>query len=173
VGGRSARAALRAPGLWPIKETAPELQTLVFGPTFRNQQDRIEVGAGFAYVNSKWRFPFELSVEPTWRRNKRVESNERNFRRVRTSGLVEAWSRSSSWESTAIALTAFYDTQNDSFNNLEFGGAVTQGIGRRLAVSGNLAWSGLWPEGAPFDNAAIGSFGASYTIGAGVRCGGF
>jgi len=53
------------PGPWPIKESAPAVQTLVAGPTFRNQKHRIGVGAGIGYVNSKWRFPFELSIEPT------------------------------------------------------------------------------------------------------------
>ena len=161
------------PGLWPIKETARAVQTLVAGPTFRNQANRIEVGAGFAYINSKWRFPFELSVEPTWRRNKNVNSGDRNFSRVRTFGLVEPWSRSSDWESTAFAMTGFYDTQNDSFNTLEFGGAISEVIGRRLALSADLVWSGSWPQGESFENAAIGSFGASYNLGAGVRCGGF
>ena len=161
------------PGLWPIKQTAPEVQTLVAGPTFRNQANRIEVGAGFGYINSKWRFPFEFSVEPTWRRNKNVASDERNFARVRTFGLVELWDRSSNWESTSCAATGFYDVQNDSFNNLEFGGSVTEVIGRRLAVTGNLVWSGLWPNGDSFENAAIGRFGVSYNLGAGVRTGGF
>ena len=173
VGEEPEAERFEIPGLWPIKETAPELQTLVVGPTFRNQKDRIEVGAGFAYINSRWRFPFELSVEPTWRRNKNVSSDDRNFSRVRTFGMVEPWSQSMSWGSTAFALTGFYDTQNDSFNNLEFGGAITQVIGRRLAISANLVWSGLWPEGESFENAAIGSIGASYNVGAGVRCGGF
>jgi len=161
------------PGLWPIKQTAPEVQTFIAGPTFRNQANRIEVGAGFGYVNSKWRFPFELSVEPTWRRNKNVSSGERNFARVRTFGLVDVWDRSSDWESTAIALTGFYDVQNDSFNNLEFGGSATEVIGRRLSITGNLVWSGFWPNGGKFDNAAIVSFGVSYNVGAGVRGGGF
>jgi len=161
------------PGLWPIKKTAPEVQTLVAGPTFRNQKNRIELGAGFAYINSKWRFPFELSVEPTWRRNKNVSSGDRNFSRVRTFGLVDVWDRSSAWESTSFAATAFYDTQNNSFNTLELGGSVSEVIGRRLAVSANLVWGGDWPQGASFENAAIGSFGTSYNLGAGVRLGGF
>jgi len=161
------------PGLWPIKQTAPQVQTFVAGPTFRNEESRIEVGAGFGYINSKWRFPFELSVEPTWRRNKNVSSGERNFARVRTFGLVDVWDRSSDWESTAIALTGFYDVQNDSFNNLEFGGSATEVIGRRLSITGNLVWSGFWPNGGKFDNAAIVSFGVSYNVGAGVRGGGF
>ena len=161
------------PGLWPIKQTAPELQTFVAGPTFRNQANRIEVGAGFAYINSKWRFPFEFSVEPTWRRNKNVPSDERNFSRVRTFGLVELWDRSSNWESTFVSGTIFYDTQSNSFDTLEVGGAVSEVIGRRLSISANLVWAGDWPQGASFNNAAIGSFGASYNFGAGVRAGGF
>jgi len=161
------------PGVWPIKQTAPEVQTLIFGPTFRNQANRIEVGAGFGYVNSKWRFPFELSVEPTWRRNKNAPSDDRNFARVRTFGLVDLWDRGSSWESTSFAGTVFYDAQNDSFNTLEVGGSVSEVIGRRLVFSGNLNWGGDWPHGGDFNNAAIGSLGVSYNLGAGVRGGGF
>ncbi len=161
------------PGLWPIKQTSPELQTLVVGPTFRNQKNRIEVGAGFGYINSRWRFPFELSVEPTWRRNKNAAAGERNFSRVRTFGLVELWDRSSNWEATFVSGTVFWDTQSDSFDTLEVGAAVSQVIGRRLAISANLVWAGDWPRGAKFNNAAIGSFGASYNFGAGLRAGGF
>lgn len=161
------------PGLWPIKRTAPELQTLVVGPTYRNQKNRTEIGAGLAYINSKYRFPFELSIEPTYRRNKRVSGSDRDFARVRTFGLVEAWSRSSDWESTAFAPTIFWDWQSNSFNTLELGGSVTQSFGRRLSISGNLVWSGEWPRGESFHNAAIGSVGSSYNLGAGVRVGGF
>lgn len=160
------------PGLWPILESAPELQTLVAGPSFRNQKNRIEIGAGLGYVNSRWRFPFELSVEPTWRRNKNADPDNRYFSRVRTFGLVDLWGRSSDWESTSFAMTAFYDTQNKSFDTLEIGASVTQMIGRRLAISGNLDWGGEW-AGGNFNNAAIGSIGASYNLGAGVRFGGF
>lgn len=163
--------AFEMPGL-PILETAPELQTLVAGPTFRNQKSRIEIGAGLAYINSKWRFPFELSVEPTWRRNKNAPADNRTFSRVRTFGLVDLWGRSSDWESTSFAATAFYDTQSNSFDSLEFGGAVTQVIGRRLALSANLNWGGEW-AGGNFHQAALGSFGASYNLGAGARFGGF
>src|SRR5262249_28204453 len=124
-------------------------------------------------INSRWRFPFELSVEPTWRRNKNVSSDDRNFSRVRTFGLVGLWDRSSNWESTAFAVTGFYDTQNDSFNNLEFGGSISETFGRRLTLSGNLAWGGEWPNGGDFNNAAFGSIGVSYNVGAGVRAGGF
>lgn len=161
------------PGIWPIKQTAPQTQSLVAGPTFRNQKNRIEIGAGFAYVNSKWRFPFELSVEPTYRRNKNAPSDARNFSRVRTFGLVELWDRQSDWESTFVAGTVFYDTQSDSFNTLEIGGSVSEVIGRRLSISADLRWGGDWPRGAKFNNAAIFSIGASYNLGAGVRTGGF
>lgn len=161
------------PGIWPILQTAPELQTLVAGPTFRNQKNRIELGAGLAYINSRWRFPFELSVEPTWRRNKNADPDNRYFSRVRTFALVDLWGRGSDWESTSFAMTGFYDTQNNSFDTLEFGGSVTQVIGRRLAISANLLWGGEWATGAKFNNAALGSFGASYNLGAGVRFGGF
>ncbi|MFN8640351.1 MAG: hypothetical protein U0802_01300 [Candidatus Binatia bacterium] len=170
VGEAPPSKAFEMPGL-PILETAPELQTLVAGPTFRNQLNRIEIGAGLAYINSKWRFPFELSVEPTWRRNK--GGDHPTFSRVRTFGLVDLWGRSSDWESTSFAMTGFYDTQSNSFDTLEFGGSVTQVIGRRLALSGNLVWGGEWANGAKFNNAAVGSFGASYNLGAGLRFGGF
>ena len=161
------------PGLFPILRTAPELQTLVAGPTFRSQKNRVEVGAGFAYINSRWRFPFELSVEPTWRRNKNAPSNNRHFSRVRTFGLLGLWDHSTDWGSTAFAVTGFYDTQSDSFNNLEFGGALSQSIGQRLTLSGNLLWGGDWPHGGSFNNALFGSFGLSYNLGAGLRAGGF
>lgn len=161
------------PGPFPIVQTAPELQTLVAGPSFRNQKNRIEVGAGFGYINSRWRHPFEISVEPTWRRNKNADSGDRHFSRVRTFGLVGLWDRASDWESTSFAATGFYDTQSDSFDNLEFGGAVSQTFGRRLTLSGNLLWGGEWPDGGSFNNALFGSFGASYNLGAGVRSGGF
>jgi len=170
--GGSAPSGFQLPGLWPIKRTAPELQTFVAGPTFRNQENRIEVGAGFAYINSMWRFPFELSCEPTWRRNKNAPSDDRNFSRVRTFGLVNLWDRSSDWESTSFAVTGFYDTQSNTFDTLEFGGAVTETIGRRFSISGNLNWGGEWASQS-FNNAAIGSIGASYNFGAGVRGGGF
>src|SRR5690606_4126646 len=140
------------PGLFPILQTSPELQTLVVGPTFRNQKNRIEVGAGIGYINSRWRFPFELSIEPTYRRNKHVPAGQRReFARLRTFGLVELWDRASDWESTAFALTAFHDWQDDTFNALELGGSVTQSIGRRLSISGNLAWAGDWPDGGKFN----------------------
>lgn len=161
------------PGPFAIKQSAPELQTLVAGPSFRNQKNRIEVGAGIAYVNSRWRHPFEISVEPTYRRNKNADSDNRHFSRVRTFGLVGLWDRASDWESTSLAATGFYDTQSDSFDNLEFGGALSQTFGRRLTLSGNLLWGGEWPNGASFNNAFFGSFGASYNLGAGLRTGGF
>ena len=162
------------PGPWSLKATTPEVQTLVAGPTFRNQESRIEVGAGFGYINSKWRFPFELSVEPTYRRNKNAPSDERDFGRVRTFGLVDLWNRSSSWESTSVAGTIFWDAQTNSFNTLEVGGSISETIGRRLSMSANVRWGGEWPHGgAQFNNAAIADLGTSYNLGAGVRTGGF
>ena len=173
IGEEPPTKAFEMPGAWPILQTSPELQTFVAGPTFRNQKNRIELGAGFAYINARWRFPFELSCEPTWRRNKNAEPDNRYFSRVRTFALVDWWNRSSDWESTSVATTGFYDTQNKSFDTLQFGVAVTETIGRRLAISGNLDWGGEWANGAKFNNAAIGSIGASYNLGAGVRFGGF
>lgn len=161
------------PGFWPILQTSPELQTFVAGPTFRNQANRIEVGTGLGYINNRWRFPFELSVEPTWRRNKNAPANDRNFARVRTFGLVELWNRSSDWEATFVSGTAFWQIQSSSFNELELGGSMSEVIGRRLALSANLVWAGSWPHGDDFNNAAIFSMGTSYNFGAGVRAGGF
>lgn len=160
------------PGPFPILETSPELQTLVAGPSFRNQKNRIEVGAGFGYINSRWAIPFEFSVEPTYRRNKHVDGTQ-EFSRVRTFALAELWSRGSAFESTSFAAYGFYDTQSNSFDQIEFGGSVTQVIGRRLAISADIEWAGEWASGAKFNNAAIGSLGASYNLGAGARVGGF
>lgn len=161
------------PGLWEINRTAPAVQTLVAGPTFRNAQRRIEVGAGFGYVNSKWRFPFELSVEPTWRRNKSAPSDNRHFRRVRTFGLINLWNRRSKWESTSFAATTFWDNQAHSFNTLEVGGAVSETIGRRWSISADVRWGADWPNGGDVNHAVISTFGTSYNLGAGVRAGGF
>lgn len=170
--GEKAPDRYQLPGPFPILQTAPELQTLVVGPTFRNQKNRIEVGAGFAYINSRWAIPFEFSVEPTYRRNKHVNGSQ-EFSRVRTFGLAEVWSRGTEWESTHVAAVAFYDTQSDSFDTLELGGSFTQVIGRRLSISADMFWAGDWPQGGKFNNAAYGSFGASYNLGAGLRFGGF
>jgi hypothetical protein len=145
----------------------------VFGPSFRNQKERIEAGAGLAYINARWRHPFEISVEPTWRRDKNADSDDRHFSRVRTFGLLGLWDRSSDWESTAFAATAFYDTQSESFDALEFGGSISQTFGQRLTLSGNLLWGGEWPDGGSFNNAMFGSFGVSYNLGGGLRTGGF
>jgi hypothetical protein len=161
------------PGPFPIWQTAPELQTLVVGPTFRNQEDRTEVGAAFGYINSKGRFPFELSIEPTWQRDKNVDGGDRHFARLRSFGLVEVWDRSSHWESTAFALTGFWGWQEESFHDLELGVSVSQTFGRRLSISGNLAWAGNWPDDEEFNDAVFGSVGVSYNLGAGLRVGGF
>ncbi len=161
------------PGLWPINQTAPAVQTFVAGPTFRNNEARIELGAGFAYINSKWALPFEFSVEPTYRRNKNAPDGDRNFRRVRTFGLVNLWNRSSRWESTSVSGTAFWDNQSNTFDTLEIGGAVSESIGRRLSISADVRWGGDWPNGGDFNQAAIATFGTSYNLGAGVRAGGF
>lgn len=170
--GERPRDRYQLPGPFPLLETAPELQTLVVGPSFRNQKNRIEVGAGFGYVNSRWAIPFEFSVEPTYRRNKHVNGTQ-EFSRVRTFALAEVWSRGTEWESTSFAAYGFYDTQSNSFDQIEFGGSATQVIGRRLSISADIEWAGEWASGASFNNAAIGSLGASYNLGAGLRFGGF
>lgn len=161
------------PGPFSLLQTTPQVQTAIAGPTYRNQKNRTEVGAGVGYVNSKWAVPFELSFEPTYRRNKRAAASDRDFARFRTFGLAELWGRSSSWESTSFASTIFYDAQTSSFNELQVGGSVSEVIGRRLALSANLIWGGIWPNGGEFVNAAVYSFGLSYNLGAGLRSGGF
>lgn len=161
------------PGPFSLLQTTPQVQTAIAGPTYRNQKFRTEVGAGFGYVNSKWAVPFELSFEPTYRRNKNAPANDRDFARFRTFGLADLWGRSSNWESTAVAGTVFYDAQTSSFNELNLGASVSEVIGRRLAFSGNVYWGGIWPNGGQFTNAAVYSFGVSYNFGAGLRSGGF
>lgn len=161
------------PGPFSLLQTTPQVQTVIAGPTYRNQKFRTEVGAGFGYVNAKWAVPFELSFEPTYRRNKNAPASDRDFARFRTFGLADLWGRSSNWESTAVAGTVFYDAQTSSFNELNLGASVSEVIGRRLALSGNVYWGGIWPNGGEFVNAAVYSFGVSYNFGAGLRSGGF
>ena len=161
------------PGPFSLLRTTPQVQTVIAGPTYRNQKFRTEVGAGIGYVNAKWAVPFELSFEPTYRRNKNAPAGDRDFARFRTFGLAELWGRSSNWESTNVAATIFYDAQTSSFNELQVGASVSETIGRRLALSGNLVWGGTWPNGGDFVNAAVYSFGVSYNFGAGLRSGGF
>jgi len=161
------------PGPFSLLQSEPMLQRLVFGPTFRNQQARTEVGGAAAYVNSRWAVPFQFSVETTWVRRKREPSDNRNFRRVRLAADAEVWQRSSAYEGTAVALTGFFDNQNSSFSTFETGLAVTQSIGRRLSITGNAFWRREWVVGGPILDAPVGAFGASYNFGAGVRFGGF
>lgn len=169
----SAKEGFVLPGPFSLLRTTPQVQTVIAGPTFRNQTDRTEVGVGIGYVNARWAVPFELSFEPTYQRDKHVAPGERDFARFRTFGLAELWGRGSSWESTYVASTIFYDAQTGSFDELQVGAAVSQVIGRRLALSGNVFWGGNWPNGGKFVNAAGYSFGLSYNLGAGLRTGGF
>jgi len=161
------------PGPFSLLPSQPTLQSLVFGPTFRNEQARTEVGGAAAYVNSRWAVPFQFSVETSWVRRKRQPSDDRNFRRVRVAGDVEVWQRSSNWEGTAVALTTFLDNQNSSFSTIENGIAVTESIGRRLSITGNALWRREYVSGGPVLDAPVGVFGTSYNFGAGVRFGGF
>jgi hypothetical protein len=94
------------PGPFSLLETEPSLQTLVFGPTFRNEESRTEVGAAAGYVNSRWAVPFQVSVEATWVRRKRQPIDERNFRRVRLDAEAEVWRRSSTYERRSCATTS-------------------------------------------------------------------
>ena len=161
------------PGPFDLLPPDPLVQALVFGPTFRNEEARTEVGAAAAYVNSKWAVPFQFSVETSWVRRKRVPNNERNFRRVRLAADAEVWQRSSRYEGTAVALTGFFDNQGTSFSWFETGIAVTQSIGRRLSITGNAFWRRECVVGGPILDAPVGAFGTSYNFGAGVRFGGF
>jgi hypothetical protein len=161
------------PGPFSLLPADPLSQSLVFGPTFRNQENRTELGGALGYVNARWAVPFQLSVETTWVRRKRQPSGDRNFRRVRLAGDAEIWQRSSRYEGTAVALTGFFDNQNSTFSTLETGIAVTQSIGRRLSISGNAFWRREYVSGGPVLDAPVGAFGASYNFGAGVRFGGF
>jgi len=167
------------PGRWDLggpfsllAGTTP-VQQLVFGPTFRNVESRTEVGGAAGYVNSRWAVPFQVSVETTWVRRKRQPSNDRNFRRVRIAADAEVWHRSSHYEGTAVALTGFFENQNQSFRTWETGMAVTEVIGRRLSISANALWRRQYLVGGPVLDAAVGVFGVSYNLGAGVRFGGF
>src|SRR5262249_45001700 len=168
------------PGPFSLLPPDPLLQTLVFGPTFRNREvstvagaARTEMGGAAAYGNSEWAALFHSSVETTWVRRKRVPSDERNFRRVRLAADAEVWQRSSRYEGTAVALTGFFDNQGTSFSSFETGIAVTQSIGRRLSITGNAFWRREWVVGGPILDAPVGAFGTSYNFGAGVRFGGF
>ena len=161
------------PGPFSLLPSQPTLQSLAFGPTFRNEETHTEVGGAAAYVNSRFAVPFQFSVETTWVRRKREPSDNRNFRRVRLAGDAEVWQRSSNWEGTAFALTGFFDNQNSSFSTFETGIAVTEAIGRRLSITGNAFWRRAWVVGGPILDAPVGVFGTSYNFGAGVRFGGF
>src|SRR5262245_27395507 len=161
------------PGPFDLLARDPLVQAAVFGPTYRNQEARTEVGGAMAYVNSRWAVPFQFSAEGTWVRLKRQPSNNRNFRQFRLAGDAEVWQRSSQYEGTAVALTGFFENRNQTFSTLETGIAVTQVIGRRWSITGNAFWRRGWNVGGPTLDAPVGAFGASYNFGAGVRFGGF
>jgi hypothetical protein len=161
------------PGPFNLLPPDTLLQSLVVGPTYRNQERRTEVGGAVGYVNSRWAVPFQLSAEGTWVRLKNQPSNNRNFRQFRLAGDAEVWQRSSHYEGTAVALTEFFENRNQNFSVFESGIAVTQVIGRRLSITGNAFWRREWVVGGPILDAPVGAFGASYNFGAGVRFGGF
>jgi len=144
------------------------------GPSSRNQESRTELGAGFAYSNNMFAdHPFQVSVEPTWVRQKNQPTSDRNFRRVRAAGSVQLWRRSSEYDGTAVAATAFYQNQSETFAETEVTLAISQMIGQRFSISSNVLWRTNQPNGAPTVNDAVADFGASYNFGAGVRFGGF
>ena len=168
------------PGPFDLLPPDPLVQALVFGPSYRNQQQsgpataaRTEVGGGVGYVNSRWAVPFELSAEGTWVRLKNQPPDNRNFRQFRLAGDAEVWQRSSHYEGTAVALTEFFENRNQNFSVFESGIAVTEVIGKRLSITGNAFWRREWAVGGPILDAPVGAFGTSYNFGAGVRFGGF
>ena len=161
------------PGPFSLLATSPVLQVLVAGPTFRNQKFRTEAGGAIAYVNSRWAVPFQVSVETTWSRIKRVSFADRNFYRIRIAGNAQVWRRSSRYEGTALALTGFFQNQNTTFRTWETGVALSQMIGQRLSITANGLWRRRYLVGGPVLDGAVGSFGTSYNFGAGVRFGGF
>lgn len=61
------------PEPFSLLQTTPARQTLVGGPTFRNQNFRTEVGGAVGYVNAMWpRLPFQVSIETgSWQRSPR------------------------------------------------------------------------------------------------------
>src|SRR5262249_15939462 len=67
--GGGAESPYETPGRWELPgpfsllPSRPTLQSLVFGPTFRHEENRTEVGGATAYVNSRWAVPFQFSVE--------------------------------------------------------------------------------------------------------------
>lgn len=162
------------PGPFSLLATSPALQTLIVGPSFRNQKFRTELGGAVGYVNSKWRLlPFQASVEGTWSRLKRQPIEDRNFRRVRVATNAQVWRRRSRWEGTAVSWTGFFQNQNTTFRTWETGLAVTEVIGKRLSISGNGLWRRRYLVGGPVLDAGVASFGTSYNFGAGLRFGGF
>lgn len=161
------------PGPFSLLATTPARQTLIVGPSYRNQKFRTELGGAVAYVNSMWRLlPFQASVEGTWVRLKRLDE-DRNRRRVRVATNAQFWRRSSRWEGTALSFTGFFQNQNRTFRTWETGLALTQVIGKRLSITGNGFWRRRYLVGGPVLDAGVASFGASYNFGAGVRFGGF
>ena len=162
------------PGPFSLLQTTPARQTLVGGPTFRNQKFRTEVGGAVGYVNAMLpRLPFQVSIETTWARIKRVDFADRNFRRIRIATNVQVWRRSSRYEGTAVSWTGFFQNQNATFRTWETGLAASQVIGHRLSVTANGIWRRRYLVGGPVLDGAVGAFGASYNFGAGVRFGGF
>lgn len=162
------------PGPFSLLETTPARQTLVGGPTFRNQKFRTEVGGAVGYVNAMWpQLPFQVSIETTWSRIKRVSFEDRNFRRVRIAANAQVWRRSSHYEGTALALTGFFQNQNTTFRTWETGVALSQVIGQRLSITANGLWRRRYLVGGPVLDGAVGAIGTSYNFGAGVRFGGF
>ncbi len=148
-------------------------RTLVMGPTFRNTRSDTEAGAGFGYVDEgNGYLPFQLSVEPTWLRVKRVR-HDRSFRKIRLGASAQAWSRTGGIGSTAVALTGAFTNQENTSSTLELGAAATQLLGERLSVTANLGWGREDLRSGPTTDTAIAAFGTSYYVATGVRFGGF
>lgn len=151
----------------------PPARTLIMGPTFRNTRSETEAGAGFGYVDEENGYlPYQLSVEPTWLRVKRVQ-RDRNFRKIRLGASAMAWSRTGAIGSTAVAVTGAFTNQENTSSTLELGGAITQLIGERLSVTANVDWGREYLRAGPTTDTAIAAFGTSYYVAPGVRFGGF
>ena len=161
-------------GPFSLLGTTPARQTIIVGPSFRNQKFRNELGGAVGYVNTMWaRLPFQASVEGTWVRFKDVHPDDRNSRRVRVATNAQVWRRRSLWEATGVSWTGFFQNQKTTFRTWETGLAVTEMIGKRLSISGNGFWRRRYLVGGPVLDAGVASFGAAYNFGAGIRFGGF
>lgn len=162
-------------GPFELRRTAPFRQLGVAGPTYRNVNNREEIGFAWGYVNNMFpAVPFQMSLENSMVRQKHIPTGQTSFRgRTRLASNAQFWRRRSRWEATAVAATFFWQNQTASFNTIELGGAVSEVIGQRLTISGNLIWRRRYLQNGDILDAPVWSFGTSYNFGAGWRFGGF